>query len=108
MHRPDAAEKMVLCQSCVSKVFENVSKGFGRSRIEGREILQRCILEGSTSESCIMEGSTSESCILDGSTPMGCVLEGPTLQCICEPQAVREHFLLLFVVRLFMMIVFIC
>ena len=23
---------------------------------------------------------------------MGCVLEGPTLQCICEPQAVHEHF----------------
>ena len=37
---------------------------------------------------------------------MGCVLEGPTLQCICEPQAVHEHFLLLLVVRLFMMIVF--
>ena len=28
---------------------------------------------------------------------MGCVLEGPTLQCICEPQAVHEHFVVVVV-----------
>ena len=37
---------------------------------------------------------------------MGCVLEGPTLKCICEPQAVHEHFLLMLVMKLFIMFFF--